>query len=87
MQLDSAIVPHVAKIKVPSSPLKGKANILIFPNLDSGNIAYKLMQRLAHARVVGPLIQGLSKPCSDLSRGCEVQEIIDVIAVTSARAQ
>lgn len=87
LQADSAIVPEVARIKVPNSPLKGKANILIFPNLDAGNIAYKLMQRLAQARVVGPLIQGLTQPCSDLSRGCSSQEIVDAIAVTTVRAQ
>lgn len=87
MQLDSAVVPAVAKIKVPNSLLAGKANILIFPNLDAGNIAYKLMQRLAKARVVGPLIQGLVSPCSDLSRGCSWQEIVDAIAVTAVRAQ
>ncbi|NQS99771.1 MAG: phosphate acetyltransferase [Candidatus Omnitrophica bacterium] len=87
LQLDSAIEPEVAKIKVPNSRLGGRANILIFPNLDAGNIAYKLMQRLAQARVVGPLIQGLKSPCSDLSRGCGVQEIVDAIAVTCVRAQ
>ena len=87
LQVDSAIVPAVAKIKVPGSPLKGRANVLIFPNLDAGNIAYKLMQRLAQARVVGPIIQGLSKPCSDLSRGASSQEILDAIAVTAVRAQ
>jgi len=87
LQADSAIVPSVARIKVPASSLKGRANILIFPNLSAGNIAYKLMQRLAGARVVGPIIQGLSKPCSDLSRGCNVREIVDAIAVTCVRAQ
>lgn len=87
LQLDSAIVPAVAKIKVPHSLLAGRANILIFPNLSAGNIAYKLMQRLAQARVAGPIIQGLSSPCSDLSRGCSPQEIIDAIAVTVVRAQ
>jgi phosphate acetyltransferase len=87
LQADSAIEPSVAKIKVPQSPLKGRANILIFPNLEAGNIAYKLMQRLAKARIVGPIIQGVTKPCSDLSRGCSDQEILDAIAVTSVRAQ
>ena len=87
LQADSAIEPAVAKIKVPRSPLAGKANILIFPNLEAGNIAYKLMQRLAKARVVGPIIQGLTKSCSDLSRGCSYQEIVDAIAVTCVRAQ
>jgi len=87
LQADSAIVPSVAKIKTPHSPLQGRANILIFPNLDAGNIAYKLMQRLAGARVVGPMIQGITKPCNDLSRGCGWQEITDAIAVTCVRAQ
>ncbi|MCQ9208247.1 MAG: phosphate acetyltransferase [Omnitrophica bacterium] len=87
LQADSAVVPAVARIKVPNSPIKGRANILIFPNLDSGNIAYKLIQRLAQARVVGPVIQGLSKPCSDLSRGCSPKEIIDAIALTSVMAR
>ena len=87
LQADSAIEPNVAKIKVPQSPLAGRANILIFPNLEAGNIAYKLMQRLAKARIVGPIIQGLSKPCSDLSRGASPKEIVDAIAVTVVRAQ
>ncbi|MGB2705678.1 MAG: phosphate acetyltransferase [Candidatus Omnitrophota bacterium] len=87
LQLDAAIVPEVAKIKAPGSRVAGKANVLIFPNLDAGNIAYKLVQRLGNARVVGPLLQGLTKPCSDLSRGCRVEEIIDTVAITVVRAQ
>ncbi|NQT47035.1 MAG: phosphate acetyltransferase [Candidatus Omnitrophica bacterium] len=87
MQVDSALIPDVAKIKCPKSPVGGKANVLIFPNLDSGNIAYKLIQRIAGARVVGPLLQGLKQPCSDLSRGCGVDEIVDAITATAARAQ
>jgi len=87
MQVDSAIVPEVAKIKCPDSQLKGKANVLIFPNLEAGNIGYKLVQRLAGARAIGPLLLGLNKPCSDLSRGCLVEDIIDCVAVTAIRAQ
>jgi phosphate acetyltransferase len=87
LQVDSAIVPEVAKIKAPGSKLAGQANILIFPNLEAGNISYKLVQRLAKARAVGPLLQGLNKPCSDLSRGCSVEDIVDTIAATAVRAQ
>ncbi|UCB57488.1 MAG: phosphate acetyltransferase [Candidatus Omnitrophota bacterium] len=87
MQVDSAVEPFVARIKVPDSPLAGRANILIFPSLDAGNIAYKLMQRLAGARVVGPIIQGVSRPCCDLSRGASPKEIIDAIAVTAVMAK
>ncbi len=87
LQVDSAVEPEVARIKAAQSPLSGRANILIFPNLEAGNIAYKLVQRLAHARVAGPLIQGLGRPCSDLSRGATPKEIVDAIAVTAVRAQ
>lgn len=87
LQVDSAIVPEVAKIKAPQSKLNGQANILIFPNLEAGNIGYKLVQRLARARAVGPLLLGLNYPCSDLSRGCSVEDIIDCTAVTVIRAQ
>ncbi|MDD5679776.1 MAG: phosphate acetyltransferase [Candidatus Omnitrophica bacterium] len=88
-QVDSALDPEVAKIKtsVKDSKVAGKANVLIFPNLDSGNIGYKLVQRLAGARAIGPLIQGLTKPCSDLSRGCIVDDVIDAVAITAVRAQ
>jgi phosphate acetyltransferase len=87
MQVDAAIVPEVAKIKYPDSPVGGKANVLIFPNLEAGNIGYKLVQRLAKARAVGPLLLGLKKPASDLSRGCCVEDIVDCVAVTAIRAQ
>ena len=87
LQLDAAIIPEVAEIKAPASPIAGKANVLIFPNLDSGNIAYKLIQRLGNARVVGPLLQGVKHPASDLSRGCGVEEIIDAVVITAIRAQ
>lgn len=87
MQVDAAIVPEVAQIKYPDSPIAGKANILIFPNLEAGNIGYKLVQRLAGARAIGPLLLGLNKPCSDLSRGCSVEDIVDSVAATAIRAQ
>lgn len=85
-QVDSAIVPKVAKIKCPESEVAGKANVLIFPDLNSGNISYKLTQRLANARAVGPLLLGFTKPCSDLSRGCSAEDIVDAVAVTAVRA-
>jgi len=87
LQLDAAIVPEVAKVKCPESDVAGKANVLIFPNLDAGNISYKLTQRLGNARAVGPIIQGLDKPCSDLSRGCSWEDIVDTTVVTAIRAQ
>ncbi len=86
LQVDAAIVPEVAEIKYPNSLLKGRANVLIFPNLEAGNIGYKLVQRLAKARAAGPLIVGLNKPCSDLSRGCLVEDIVDCVAITAIRA-
>ncbi len=87
LQVDAAIIPEVAEIKYPNSLLGGKANVLIFPSLEAGNIGYKLVQRLGKARAIGPLIVGLNKPCSDLSRGCSVDDIIDCVAVTAIRAQ
>lgn len=87
MQVDSALVPEVAALKMKDSDVAGKANVLIFPTLDAGNIGYKLTERLAQARAIGPLILGTVQPCSDLSRGCSVEDIIDCTAVTVIRAQ
>ncbi|MBN1526831.1 MAG: phosphate acetyltransferase [Candidatus Omnitrophica bacterium] len=85
-QVDSAIVPEVAKIKCAASAVAGRANVLIFPDLNSGNISYKIVQRLAKARAVGPLLMGFTRPCSDLSRGCDAQDIVDAVAITALRA-
>lgn len=87
LQGDSALVLEVASRKLGESKVAGRANVLIFPNLDTGNICYKLIQRLANARAIGPIILGTKQPCSDLSRGCTVEDIIDCTAVTVIRAQ
>lgn len=86
LQLDSAIIPEVAKLKCPKSPIKGDANILIFPDLNSGNIGYKLVQRFSNTKAIGPIIQGLNKPVNDLSRGCSVEDIIEVVTITVLEA-
>lgn len=87
LQVDAAIVPEVAKFKNPDSPIQGNANVLVFPNLEAGNISYKLVERLSGGRALGPLLMGLVKPCSDLSRGCSWEDVVDCTAVTAIRAQ
>lgn len=87
LQIDSAIIPEIAKRKCPDSVIKGDANILIFPNLDAGNITYKAVERLAKATAVGPALLGFTKPCSDLSRGCSADDIVNATALTVVRAQ
>ena len=86
LQLDAAIIPEVAETKAPNSKVAGQANTLIFPDLDAGNIGYKLVQRLAKAEAYGPITQGINKPVNDLSRGCSADDIVGVVAITALQA-
>ncbi len=87
LQLDAAIVESVGKLKSKDSPVAGKANVIVFPDLQSGNIGYKLVQRLGGAEAYGPVLQGIAKPCNDLSRGCSVEDIVAMVAITAVQAQ
>jgi phosphate acetyltransferase len=86
LQADAALIAEIGMSKAPGSSIAGKANVLIFPNLESGNIAYKLVQRLAHAEAIGPVLQGMAAPINDLSRGCSVSDIINLVAITASQA-
>jgi phosphate acetyltransferase len=86
LQADAAIIESIGQKKAPGSPIAGKANVLVFPDLNSGNIAYKLVQRLARAEAIGPILQGLAAPINDLSRGCSVSDIVNMIAIASNQA-
>ncbi|WP_016776167.1 phosphate acetyltransferase [Anaerophaga thermohalophila] len=86
LQVDAAVIPEIGHKKAPDSEIAGKANVFIFPSLESGNIAYKLVQRLAHAEAIGPVLQGMAAPINDLSRGCSVSDIVSLVAITANQA-